>query len=85
MYKLSVILRSCNALSLYNVYIGKSVQTEELRALDIGIRQTTTQESDLADHPPHKVNAVTRLKRRVKSAVRSARRHIAILAGGGIM
>jgi len=61
-YRPSVILRSCNALSLYNVYIGKNVQTEELRALDIGIRQTTTQESDLADHPPHKVNAVTGLE-----------------------
>ena len=59
MYRPSVILRSCNALSFYNVYIGKNVQTEELRALDIGIRQTTTQDGDLADPPPHKVNAVT--------------------------
>ena len=64
MYRPSVILRSCNALFLYNVYIGKNVQTEELRALDIGIRKTTTQESDLADRLPHKVNAVTGLEER---------------------
>ena len=43
-YKPSIILRSCDALSLYNVYIE--------------ITHTKTQESDLADHPPHKVNAV---------------------------
>jgi len=51
-------------LSLYNLYIGKNVHTEELGALDIGIRQTTTQESDLAEHPPHKMNAVTGLEER---------------------